>query len=261
MPWVLGGGARGVAGPTGPTGVTGPSGTGPTGPTGVTGPTGPTGATAAAGVTGPTGSTGPTGPAGTNGITGPTGATGATGVTGATGATGSSGTSGSSLIAQNTPSGTNSTIFSAIPGTYKELFITYQARSTVAATEEVLWIQFNADTNAHYDWSQITTDGSTVGTTNSIAASHIPIGNAIGANGDANRAGAGEFRIPNYAGTTFFKDVYGRDSAVYTGGAGGFNTGIRGGQWRSTVAITEIDIKLNAGNFVAGSVVSLWGLQ
>lgn len=249
-------GSTGTTGSTGPTGMTGATGvtgsTGMTGPTGMTGETGAAGAAASTGATGPTGMTGSTGPTGA----GVTGATGTTGATGATGATGSgAGIGNLELVYRYTVTGSDKTSIDTgvdtpaagsndwTNGDLLEVFALI--RTDDAAAVSVPFIRFNNDSGANYDQETIG------GNSGSAAAGVLNAQTSVvfhshGSGGTANYAAGIALTIPNFSGTTFYKN------GVLLATVGDATAGNNWAeQWsvgyRSTTALTRLLLSAAAG--------------
>lgn len=150
--------------------------------------------------------------------------------------------------------------FSSIPGTYRNLFVEWQARGDTAATSTNLWLQLNADTGSNYDYLDENISGTnTVGGGASAGAALIQLGDMCAASAPASTPSGGRIEIPNYAGTTFHKTVNGRSSAKLVAAAASIYTHMTSGWWRSTAAVTSIKLYPAAGNFIAGSSFQLYG--
>lgn len=146
---------------------------------------------------------------------------------------------------------------------YNSLRIQVMGRSTKAAiTNELLEIRFNADAGANYDSENVYDYSNTSSTAHFeiIAGTAAGAGYLCAANAAANNAGAVEIIIPEYAGTTFYKNFIGSWGAQYTTATGDIVSGDFFGQWRSTAAITSITFKLAAGNFVNASKIRIYGV-
>lgn len=146
--------------------------------------------------------------------------------------------------------------FNAIAGTFNSLYFTYQGRGDTAAATAGINLTFNADGGANYDDADQNTNA------NSLVAAQTAIACCIitAANNTAGAAGAGTCTIPNYAATTFWKNM-----ECGTGGrlstAPVHYTSKNSGQWRNTAAITSITLTASAGNFIAGTTVILYGVN
>ena len=179
----------------------------------------------------------------------------------ASGAALSAGANASFLINEIVTSGSQATVsFSSISSAYRDLEIRVRARGTAAATNAFVLARFNGDTAANYDWEDLHAFGSTVSAVQAVADTSLFLSIIPAASAPANAAGVIDTVIADYRGTTFYKALTSR-SAVQIG-TGGSTQGayLTGGLWRSASAINSITILLGAGNFVNGSVVSLYGI-
>ena len=165
---------------------------------------------------------------------------------------------GIQLIQEVVTSGSQNTVtFASISSGYRHLQIRVSGRGTDTANDAAILLNFNNDTGSNYDYQQnfFTTSGGysavrNTGQTN-LWTVQIPAANAT-----ANYAGAGEINIMDYRGTTFYKSVFGHGQDYEVG----LRSMVYSGVWKNTAAITEIDVTLNAGAFVDGTVVSLYGV-
>ena len=169
------------------------------------------------------------------------------------------GSGGRTLIASETPSGTNTVTFNSIPGTYKSLEIEFVMRGTELATNSVLRLRFNNDTtDGNYRKTNVYGYGST--TVGAGAGDDPILIDVAAANAPTNSPTIGLISIPFYAGTTFNKmalaqHTHRRDNSSVQQVV--YQTGM---EWESNVAITRVDLVLGSGNFVAGSEIRLYGV-
>lgn len=170
-----------------------------------------------------------------------------------------------SKIASQTLSGPEAAVtFSAIPDTFANLHITFQARSDDAATEgDFMEMQFNGDVDANYDYTLTRTTNTAVSSIPEIAQNAIGVSNIAAAAATAGSAGLGDISIPDYTGTVFQKQANVSGGYCDAQNAGNDTQVLAGvGQWRNTEAITSITFILSSGaNFIAGSTFSLYGLS
>lgn len=160
------------------------------------------------------------------------------------------------------PAGGQATIdFAAIDQTYKHLVVVVTGRNDAANNESTLQMQLNGDTAANYDW--VRTEGYATGTnTSSGTGVALPtIGSINGANAATGKASLVTVELANYAGTTFHKTwlASSADRTGYT--PGGINVDALSGAWSNTAAITRLTLSLSAGNFAAGTVATLYGVD
>ena len=151
-----------------------------------------------------------------------------------------------------------------IPGGYRALKMTGQIRSSQAIVDATALLRFNNDSGANYDnhnFFGALTSGSA---SQSATFADTQIAFAVNITGDsapANRATNIEIEIPNYDGTTFNKQCSLRIGAPnVTTGTGYWQADVVG-NWRSTAAITRVQLVCGASaNFMAGSRFTIFGL-
>jgi hypothetical protein len=154
-------------------------------------------------------------------------------------------------IATTTLSTTAATVtFSTIPGTYTDLILVISATATTGSTYARM--QFNSDTGTNYSYTAMRGNGTSADSariTNN-ASIEITYGNSI-------TQGIGNIivQIMNYSNTTTNKTALTRINNA------GVETDANVGLWRSTSAITTIDIKIAASTFAAGSTFTLYGIK
>jgi hypothetical protein len=270
-------GATGATGPQGATGATGPQGatgaTGAQGPTGATGPTGPTGAAGADGKTVRSGSGAPSSGLGVDGdfyidttadaIYGPkaAGAWGsATSLIGPQGEQGPAGTGIGSVLYDSTLAAAGAISITSISQSYAHLVLVAQLRGDAVAANRTISVRFNNDTGANYDAQYVAGNNSTATAAASVGATSGAIGAIPAGSATAGYAGALVLEIPNYSGTTFYKTAAYRTTKDENGAAANMVTYSGTVFWRSTNAITRIDLGILTGNFDAGSRVTLYGI-
>ncbi len=148
--------------------------------------------------------------------------------------------------------------FSSISGSYQNLTMICQLRSTSASNQASLQIQLNGDTGSNY-WTtganRYAGPGSAVNlfdnTGTYINASNILSGGAQA----AKYSSPITITIPNYKGTTLAKTLQFAgadysDAPQFCAGTGG---------WNNTGAITSIKLFPDANDFKAGCSISLYG--
>jgi len=155
---------------------------------------------------------------------------------------------------------------SSIPATpYKHLRLVIEARGDIAAANESLKLQFNADVTAANYYSQHQYAFGSTNTALEILGTSAGVLLALsgaGASAPANSFGIAVVEILNYLSTGAQKHV------AYQGGVrGGTGTGTVGrtsgfGAWLSTAAITSLVLAPNgSANFVSGSALTLYGFN
>jgi hypothetical protein len=143
--------------------------------------------------------------------------------------------------------------FSSIPSTYTDLIILSFAANT-AINANGMGIRFNSDTATNYSKTYLYSDGTSAvsgrgSNQTNISISNLPISST-------GVFAATITNIQNYSNATTYKTVISR--------GGGGNTGnlVIGyvGTWRSTSAISTIDLINDSGNFITGSTFNLYGI-
>jgi hypothetical protein len=145
--------------------------------------------------------------------------------------------------------------FTSIPGTYKHLQIRTLYQNTSAQSN--IRMTYNSDTAANYSWHEVDGYGQpspeASGTANASFMSII-----LGATGTTNLA-VGITDILEYANTNIYKTCRTLTGADTNGGINYIL--FRSGNWRSTSAITRIDLTASAGNFGQYSSIALYGIK
>lgn len=173
----------------------------------------------------------------------------------------SGGSGALTLISSTTTTGSAANVtFSSIASTYKDLELHVTGRGDTVAASVNLVIQLNSDTGANYDYEQLTRNGA-AGTadTSGVAQTSMVVGILTAASVAAGPVGSSIITLLNYAGTTFNKGVAHHGFVKVGTTTAGQNMTVGGGEWRSTAAITAVKVFPSAGNFVDGTVVSLYG--
>lgn len=146
-----------------------------------------------------------------------------------------------------------------IPGGYSALQISLIGRGDAAVLSAGFALQFNGDTTSA-DYQYIWTDNS--GGTNSsfvsVNTADIKLMEGPGANINANVFGVATATIPGYDQTTAYKAVTTLGGFVDSSGRGELVHSI--GTWNSTAAITRIKLFSGAGNLIAGSRMTIYGM-
>lgn len=162
------------------------------------------------------------------------------------------------LISETTTSSSASEVsFSSIPQGFRDLEVIVRGRADAVADDVAVRIQFNGDTAANYRFQQIFGAASNAAVQDNSEAQIVWV-QLPGANSTTGFVGAGRMTIFNYRDTTFHKGVISHGTQnVATNNQ---RTLVTSGSWASTSAITSIRVFLASGNFVDGSIVSLYGL-
>ncbi len=153
-------------------------------------------------------------------------------------------------IATTTLSSAASTItFSSIPATYTDLRLVLVFTPTAILRAR---LQLNGDTSANYASTVIIADGSAVTVTSNINDSSIRITNA---NDD-------DLAMITYDFFSYTGSIYKTGLATYNGDANGSGRVSRAVVlWRSTSAITQINLIVSTSTYAAGTTATLYGIK
>jgi hypothetical protein len=165
-------------------------------------------------------------------------------------ANGAGGGGGWTLLSDQTLGANAATVtFSAIPGTYKDLRIEYEARQTAAADIE-FYVRFNSDAGANYQFYV----ENRFGTGNSATATMARCGACASSGTTANVYSFGAIDIYGYTAARF-KNLQSR--GFYP--AGLFEDR-DSSTWRSNAVVTQADLLFSGAQlFAAGSRFRLYG--
>jgi hypothetical protein len=155
--------------------------------------------------------------------------------------------------------------FTSIPATFSHLQLIIVGRSDDAGEAfRALTALFNNDSGNNYDYRyRITTIGaSTMQVLGSQGVAYAYLGVPIPTSlATAGMAGSCEILIPNYSGTIFRKNFHSRSfrETAQSDPDSDMLSGEFDGHWRDTSAINRITLT-TTGNFIAGSIASLYGI-
>jgi hypothetical protein len=159
-------------------------------------------------------------------------------------------------------SATNDVTFSSIPSGYDALELRWLARTNGNADGgQLVCLQLNADTGSNYDYLRLAGLNTGVTATESRATTFIFIGVLPDTAATTDAAAQGIATIEHYAETTFQKIVSAVCDWKFNTSAGGIRHEQASGHRRNTAAITSMRVFPGAGQFMAGSKFTLWGIR
>jgi hypothetical protein len=119
-----------------------------------------------------------------------------------------------------------------------------------------MFFRFNSDSGSNYSYHTVYGDGASAavdtGTSQTLGVAGLQ-------GGTANIFGASVLDILDYSNTNKFKTTRVLDG-VDVNGAGGY-VELTSSCWRSTSAITSIEIFLSGASFATGSTFSIYGIK
>ena len=150
-------------------------------------------------------------------------------------------------------------LFTAIPQTYKTLAIVWQARSTYASVNQQIYMELNGDLTANYYFRGWDPNFNEAG----LGYAAGLIGRVPGSTANANVPGNGIIYLPNYAETTLFKTWWANLGYMWDEtDATSIRPTINTGMWKSTAAITQINLRSRANQYwTPGSRFTLYGIK
>jgi hypothetical protein len=141
---------------------------------------------------------------------------------------------------------------------YRDLIIALDGRHDQNANGRV-FIRFNGDSGTNYDQTLWYTSGaSSIGAGETEAQTAGEFGYIASNDAPANRRGAIRCTLQDYLNTAFHKD-WTHEGQRHDGVRAQRIAG--GGTWKATASINAIVLSLSAGNFVAGTRVTMWGVK
>ena len=157
-------------------------------------------------------------------------------------------------IATTTISGTGTATvtFNSISGTYTDLVVVVASAATATSTNNYMYMTFNNDSGSNYSTTQLWGDGSSAGSIRWSNRSNI---NLEYKSYPSTTQQQHIIQIQNYSNSTTYK------TALCRAGTASLGTDATVGLWRSTAAITRLDITSSFSNFADGSVLTVYAIK
>jgi len=150
-------------------------------------------------------------------------------------------------------SATGTVTFSSITGSYTDLVLICNIAQ--AAGNNGLRVRYNSDSGSNYSYTTVNGNGTTASSGSGSSETQLVIANTTGSTTLELAIIANIF---NYSNTTTYKTSLGRGNRASS------NVDATVGLWRSTAAITSIELALGASfptnNFAAGCTFTLYGI-
>ena len=141
--------------------------------------------------------------------------------------------------------------FTSISGSFTDLILI--TNSATGVNDIDMYIQVNSDTASNYSWTRVLGTGSSaLSSRGSSSNLGYRVGNMSGSNVGQNNA---IIHFQNYSNTTTYKTILSRSNNA------SLLVEAYVGLWRSTSAITSMDIKTQSGTFSTGSTFTLYGIK
>jgi hypothetical protein len=143
-------------------------------------------------------------------------------------------------------------VFSSIPQTYTDLVLAINSGTVSLASYDLL-LRFNNDSGSNYSQTILLGNGTSASSTRLSNRTAVYIDYSGGTAMGINKVHL--VHIMNYANTTTYKTFINR--AGIADGATELNVAL----WRSTAAVSSIQIPTNGYGIMAGSVFTLYGIK
>lgn len=160
------------------------------------------------------------------------------------------------IATQTLGSATNLITFSSISQAYTDLILVVDA---AVATGQDMYFRLNGDSGTNYSWTILYGTGTTPGTTRS-GSNTLGMADYYGAPRTTLGTSVQILHFMNYSSTATNKTIFVRSNNADTG----TGTDILTNLWRSTSAITSIELRMSPSatiNFSIGSMFTLYGIK
>jgi len=144
--------------------------------------------------------------------------------------------------------------FSSIPATYTDLRLILIGTTSASGT---MRLRFNSDTATNYSYTDLTGNGSTAASSRGTSTTNINITTGLVSGSSTTIPVVSFVDIFSYAGSTF-KTCLISASQDYNGTG---TTMQEVGLYRSTTAISTINLLLSTGNYSIGTTATLYGIK
>lgn len=153
------------------------------------------------------------------------------------------------IASQTLGSDSSSVTFSDIPGTYTDLVLVCSIKRTSA--NQNVRLRYNSDSASNYSTTFLEGTGSAAASGRQTSATHMPIDYSTSTSAFA----VSVTQIMSYANTNVNKTFVNR------AGESGTSVVVHCGLWRSTAAITSVNLSTGTGSMATGSTFSLYGIK
>jgi hypothetical protein len=150
-----------------------------------------------------------------------------------------------------------------IPQTFSHLMLKIVCRSDAPSGNTTLLLRFNGDSGANYDRELLFASAAATGAQEQLGATSMDVGwGSIipTASAPAGRYAMFDVSIPSYVSALVSKTVRAVGGNSFSTASGATYVSDYFGFWRSTAPINRITLTLGAGNLVAGTQVTLYGM-
>ena len=158
-------------------------------------------------------------------------------------------------IATTTLSSNQGTVtFSSIPQTYTDLVLITNAKQTAVSGSNPKF-RINSDSASNYSYTYLMGDGTSASSSRLSNVLYGELSLRGGSLLSTNFSNNSITHFMNYSNTTTNKTILGRSNDA------GVSTELGVNLWRSTSAITTIEVLITSNAFAIGSTFNLYGIQ
>lgn len=158
------------------------------------------------------------------------------------------------ITSQTLASNQTTVTLSSIPQTFTDLVLVVSSQGTRATFGGDLTVKINSDTGSNYSITSLTGNGSTASSARASNQSSLSLGGDIGPASTSTYTPT-IIHFFNYSNTTTYKTILSRHNNA------GQRVALICGLWRSTSAITQLDLTANGYDYVSGSTFTLYGVK
>lgn len=148
--------------------------------------------------------------------------------------------------------------FAAIPQTYSHLRLVANLRCNQATYFQTGYLRINGNSGNNYHVQRMRVGGATVSGIENLNVDGIYI--TVVGTSNPSLASPLIVEVPGYRDGAIYRAVLTQGTFFGSGGAGGFNIENAYGLFQNGAAVTQLTLALQAGNFIAGSRATLYGL-
>ena len=172
------------------------------------------------------------------------------------------------LISETSASALSSLSFSSL-GSYKQLLLLWSGIQHSAGASTAFELRLNNDSNSDYSvrqvYSNTTTTQNYSASTNTVGGIYVSTFGYDASNANIQHQSQGWVLIDNYTSTTKFKQITGQWAYSDNGGTGLSNAIYNNTVYRSTSAVTSIDIVRTSGaqtfSNTTNTTIRLYGIS
>jgi hypothetical protein len=147
-----------------------------------------------------------------------------------------------------------SVTFTSIPQTYTDLVLITNAKQTAVSGANPKF-RINSDSASNYSYTYLMGDGTSASSSRLSSVLYGELSLRGGSLLSTNFSNNSITHFMNYSNTTTFKTILGRSNDA------GVSTELGVNLWRSTSAITTIEVLITSNAFAIGSTFTLYGIK